>query len=40
MASVLPVTQLGEQHQLGSAERGTEAGNTTVMRDFNYSLTD
>lgn len=40
MGSVLPVTQAGEQQGLGSAERDTGAGNTTVMRDFNYSLTD
>lgn len=37
---MLSVTQLGEQHWLGYAERDTEAGNTTVTRDFNYSQTD
>lgn len=40
MGSILPVTQLGEQHSLGYAERDTEAGNTSVTRDFNYSQTD
>lgn len=40
MGSILSVTQLAEQHLPGFAERDTEAGNTSVTRDFNYSQTD